>query len=207
MRLITSLFLLGFLSSANAEGPDPFMYWSELPKPYYFGVGVGTMDYEEDLTVIDGGLASFNDSMATWKLYGGFKFNNYFGVEGSYMKSDDAAGSASGYNPIDGDVTVGATADFRGYSIKAMGFLPTSWGNLFAGIGHYENASDLSFAASFENFEEAELIRSSDRFAGLTGDIGAQWHLDSVILRAAYEYWDFREGNASVLTIGALWEF
>jgi opacity protein-like surface antigen len=144
--------------------------------------------------------------MTTWKVYGGYRFNDHFGLEGSYMKADDAAGSASGNNAIDGDYTVGATADFRSYSLKAMGYLPTSWGNLFAGIGGYEGRSDLSFSASFDAFDP-ETIRSSDGFAGLTGNIGAQWHLDSVILRAEYEYSDFSEGSASALNLGAVWEF
>ncbi len=122
------------------------------------------------------------------------------------MQADDAAGSASGSNAIDGDWALAATADFRGYSFKAMGYLPTSWGDLFAGIGHFENHSDLSFSGSFDAFDP-EIIRSSNRFAGLTANIGAQWKLDSVILRAAYEHWDFSEGGASALNIGALWEF
>lgn len=198
MRFLTAIFLLGLLPSAYAQEP--------LAEPYYAGFSVGTMDYKEDLTVVDVALASFNDSMTVWKVYGGYKFNEHFGLEGSYMRSGDAEGSASGNNAIDGDFSVGAKVDFRGYSFKAMGYLPTSWGNFFAGIGHYENRSDLSFGASFQNFEPESVI-SSDRFAGLTGDIGAQWHLDSVILRAAYEYWDFSEGSASVLGLGAVWEF
>jgi hypothetical protein len=204
MRFLTAILLLGLLCNANAQEP--------LAEPFYFGFSVGTMNYKEDLTALNDpeprgvSLASIDDSMTTWKIYGGYKFNDYFGLEGSYMKADDAAGSVAGNNAIDGDYTSAATADFRGYSFKAMGFLPTSWGNLFAGIGHFENHSDLSFSTSFDAFDP-ETIRSSDRFAGLTANIGAQWKLDSVILRAAYEHWDFSEGGASVLNLGALWEF
>jgi hypothetical protein len=164
------------------------------------------MEYDEDMSVIDVELASFKDSMTTWKVYGGYKFNKHFGLEASYMRSDDALGSASGSNSIDGDFDLRAKADFRGYSFKAMGYLPTSWGSLFVGLGHYENRSDLTFGASFECCE-GEILSSSDRFAGLTCDIGAQWHLDTVVVRATYEWWDFREGGASVLNLGALWEF
>ncbi len=219
MRVLTTILLLGFLCNANAQ--EPFSIrdlcthgagCDRLMKPIYFGFGVGTMNYKEDLTALSDpeprgvSLASFDDSMTNWKVYGGYKFNEHFGLEGSYMMADDAAGSASGNNPIDGNYTLGATADFRGYSFKAMGYLPTSWGSLFAGIGHFENHSDLSFSASFDAFD-SEVIRSSDRFAGLTGDIGAEWRLDSFTLRAAYEHWDFREGSASAFNLGAFWEF
>jgi OOP family OmpA-OmpF porin len=224
MRVLTTILLLGFLCNANAQEPLSIRDIAigdlcthgpgcvRFVKPIYFGFSVGTMAYKEDLTVLNDpesrgvDLASFDDSMTTWKVYGGYRFNDHFGLEGSYMKADDAAGSASGNNAIDGDYTVGATADFRSYSLKAMGYLPTSWGNLFAGIGGYEGRSDLSFSASFDAFDP-ETIRSSDGFAGLTGNIGAQWHLDSVILRAEYEYSDFSEGSASALNLGAVWEF
>lgn len=219
MRMLTTLVLLGLLGNANAQesfsirnlcthGPGCV----RLLEPVYFGFSVGSMKYKEDLTVLNDpesrgvSLPSFNDSMTAWKIYGGYRFNDYFGLEGSYMMTDDAAGSASGNNAIDGNFSLGATADFRGYSFKAMGYLPTSWGNFFAGIGHFENRSDLSFSASYDAFDP-ETIRSSDRFAGLTSNIGAQWKLDSVILRGEYEYWDFSEGSASFLNLGALWEF
>ncbi len=219
MRVLTAILLLGFLSSASAQerfsiksfcthGPG----CDRLLEPVYFGFSVGTMEYKEDLTVLNDpesrsvSLPSIDDSMSTWKVYGGYRFNDHFGFEASYMMADDAAGSASGNNAIDGNYSVGATADFRGYSLKAMGYLPTSWGHFFAGLGHFSNRSDLSFSASFDAFDP-ETIHSSDRFAGLTGNIGAQWNLDSVILRGEYEHWDFNEGNASFLSLGALWEF
>ena len=219
MRVLTTILLLGVFCNANAQGSlsigDLCTHGPgcvRLAEPFYFGFSVGSIDYKEDMTVLDDpesrgvSLASFNDSMTTLKFYGGYKFNDHFGLEGSYMKADDASGSASGNNAIDGDYTVGATADFDGYSFKVMGYLPTSWGDLFAGIGHFENHSDLSFSASYDAFDQ-ESIRSSDRFAGLTANIGAQWNLDSVILRAEYEHWDFSEGGASALSLGALWEF
>jgi hypothetical protein len=198
MKLLTSLFLLiGVLSVG---------YTQEPVKPFYAGVGLGAMDYEEDLTIIDPELASFSDSTRAWKVYGGYNFNRYFGVEGSYMRSGDSSGVASGADPIDGDFALSAKADFRGYSVKAMGYLPLSWGMLFGGLGHYQNRSDLSFAASFDCCE-AELLSSSDRFHGFTGQVGTQWNLGSVILRVEYEWWHFSEGGASVLGLGAQWEF
>lgn len=197
MKLLTSLLLFSLLSTAYAQEPAD---------PFYVGMSLGVMDYEEDLTIIDPELASFSDSTTAWKVYGGYNINRYLGIEGSYMRSGDGSGDAFGTDPIAGDFSLGAKADFRGYSVKAVGYLPMSWGLLFGGIGHYENKSDLRFTASFDCCE-AELLTSSDRFDGFTGEFGAQWNYGSVVLRAEYEWWHFHEGGASVLGMGAHWQF
>jgi len=197
MRLLIALFFFSLLSAADAQ---------ESVNSFYAGMSLGVMEYEEDLTIIDPELASFADSTTAWKVYGGYNISRYLGVEGSYMRSGDGSGAASGTDPLAGDFSLGAKADFRGYSVKAVGYLPMSWGMLFGGIGHYENKSDLSFTASFDCCE-AESLTSSDRFNGLTGHFGAQWNYGSVALRAEYEWWDFSEGGASVLGMGAHWKF
>ena len=198
MRMLTLLFLFSLVSVGYAQEPPA--------EPFYAGFSVATMRYKEDMTVIDPELASFKDSTTAWKIYGGYLFNDHFGLEASYIKSDDSSGSASGNNSIDGDFSLGAKADFRGYSLKAMGFLPTSWGKLYAGVGFYDNRSDLSFTASFDN-GESEFIRSTDHFSDITTQVGAEWDLDYVVLRGEYEWWDFREGGASVLGLGLQWKF
>jgi hypothetical protein len=95
MRVLTTILLLGFLGNANAQ--EPFSISNlcthgpgcvRFVKPVYFGFSVGTMAYKEDLTALNDpesrgvNLASFDDSMTTWKVYGGYRFNDHFGLEG-----------------------------------------------------------------------------------------------------------------------------
>ena len=56
--------------------------------------------------------------------------------------------------------------------VKAIGYLPLSWGMLLAGLGHYENKSDITFTASFDCCGEDESLNSTDRFDGLRATLG-----------------------------------
>jgi hypothetical protein len=138
MRVLTTILLLGFLCNANAQEPLSIRDIAigdlcthgpgcvRFVKPIYFGFSVGTMAYKEDLTVLNDpesrgvNLASFDDSMTTWKVYGGYRFNDHFGLEGSYMKADDAAGSASGNN-----LRVSGTSKTAAISLSQLRLMPS----------------------------------------------------------------------------------
>lgn len=80
--LLGAGLLVGALGAAQAEG-------------YYIGGNVGQPDYRANINgSINGGGGDTG-----YKLYGGYQFNRYFGLEGGYFdlgKVSDATGNANG---------------------------------------------------------------------------------------------------------------
>ena len=70
-KLIVSLFLLiFFISNGQAE---------EKVSGFYLGAGVGHADQKD---TCDDLFGSCDDTDVGWKVFGGYKFNRYFAVEG-----------------------------------------------------------------------------------------------------------------------------
>ena len=193
-----SLYCLAAISAGHAQ---------ELTNTFYVGGGLGTFSYSEDLSPIDPELSNFSGLSAfAWKIYGGVNFNEYFGVEGTYLNSGQFSQRVYGTDPSFGAFDMTATLDFRSLSLRGMGYFPIPWGALFGGLGYFDAYSDLYFTA-FLDCCETEFYSSSDRFSGFTGQLGAQWSVSSLVLRAEYEWWDVEGGDASVFMVDASWRF
>jgi OOP family OmpA-OmpF porin len=199
MRALASLCFLGLVPVGHAQ---------ELNNTFYAGAGVGSFSYAEDLTAIDPEFSEFSDySFTAWKLYGGFNFNQYVGVEGSYWSSGNFSENVVGQDPFFGNFSMSTVLDFRSFSVRGMGYFPLPRGALFGGLGYFEATSDLQFSAVLEDCCEDEFFASTDPFSGFTGQFGAQWSVSSLVLRLEYEWWDIEGGNASVFAVGASWRF
>lgn len=197
-RLPATLSMLGVVSVGHSQ---------EVANTFYIGGGLGSFFYSEDLTPIDPELNDFSDiSFPTWKIYGGFNFNEYFGIEGTYWNSGTFSEQAYGVDPSFGPFRMDAKVDFRSVSLKGMGYLPIPSGALFAGIGHFEADSDLVFTALLDCCDN-EFYSSSALFSGAIGQIGAQWNISSIVLRAEYEWWDIDGVDAAAFSVGASWRF
>lgn len=198
MRALASLCFLGLTSVAHAQEPT---------NTFYAGAGLGSFTYTEDLSVIDPEFRSFsNFSTTAWKIYGGFSFNQYLGVEGGYWSSGAITDQVYGTDPFFGPFSMNALIDFRSLSLRGMGYLPMSWGTLFGGLGYYDADNDLTYTAFLECCDD-EFYRSVDPFSGFTGQFGAQWSFSSFALRAEYEWWDIEGGDAWAFGVGAFWRF
>ncbi len=100
----------------------------------YIGIGLGKWDYEEAIP----GFGNFSDSAAYTKLYGGYRFNENWAFEASWETTDTVEQFATiGLFPT----RMGL--EFEPISLRGVGFLPFSWGSLFAGLGYFDGDADL----------------------------------------------------------------
>ena len=107
----------------------------------YVGGAVGQASTEHNVSNVN-----FDESSTGWKLYGGFRFFKFFGVEASYVDFGSPDGTVSG---------VTWQADSKGYDAFAVGALPLgSHFELFAKAGFVYVKTDETTAGS--------LIRGND---------------------------------------------
>ena len=178
-RLIVPVILATASSVAVAESG----HW-------YLGLGYGEADYQDwtsrkELSALgdefgtrlgvddfDGSRsADLDDSDSGFKLFGGYCFNEYFGLELAYMDLGEvqARTRASGTfydeidNDLDGDLVAEASAEVTAFSLDVQGRLPLAKGFfLMAEAGLYNADVDLSVGADSSisssefNYEESE---------------------------------------------------
>src|SRR5688572_29558516 len=99
--LITTLIGASFSLAALAQESGP-----------YLGAALGQSKFKE---WCDPTLAACDDKDSTWKLFGGYRFNRYFAVEGSYVDWGEVTATAASGARV--------AADQHSYGIAAVGSL------------------------------------------------------------------------------------
>jgi len=79
----------------------------------YLGGSLGQAKFTE---WCDGALASCKDTDTAWKLFGGYSFNRYFAVEGTYINWGEVTATTAS--------AVSVAAKQHSYGIAAVGSLP-----------------------------------------------------------------------------------
>lgn len=175
---LNGLALLGLLASTAVL--------AETQPGFYVGAGVG-----QATTEIDGG---FDADDTAFKVFGGYNFNQYFGVELTYFdggEPDERAGL--------GRIEVSTT----GLNASAVGRLPVS--NVFSLIGKIGFASyESDFKARVGN---TTVFSESGSDEDLSYGIGGVFDLGSFELRAEYEALDISDAEFNVLSVGGVYKF
>lgn len=156
----------------------------------YVGVGAGQVNlrsYCKDVGGTAGFRGTCDDSTTGVKVFGGYKFNRYGGVEIGYSNFGDgrADGTLSG---------VPVTARWKGYGIDLSGIGTLPLGDhfeLFAKAGLvYWDVKSTTMATSSGTV--------TDRgFTGVAGAGGTWWFMPQIGLRLQYERF-FKVGDGSV---------
>jgi len=162
----------------------------------YIGIGLGKWDYEETIL----GFGNFSDSATYTKLYGGYRLNENWAFEASWETTDTVEQIAT--------ISIFPTRiglDFEPISLRAVAFLPYSWGSFFAGLGYFdgdlEGFSELDLGATVSRLETS---KSTD---GATFLGGIQLDFSSLSLRLEYEWWDIDGADLDQLGVGLHWRF
>ena len=172
----------------------------------YFGAGLGSFAYDE-------GTGGVSDSAYAYHLFGGYKFNEHFALEGGISGTGDLKDSFTVMDPF-GPVKLDVKENYNLYSFTALGILPFDNMSLFAGAGYFS----ASFSGSIDAFDlntgsnlgsgSIPGPHSSGAAAkfGIQHDFGLD--LKSLSIRAQYDWYDF-DGNidASGITIAMLFRF
>jgi OOP family OmpA-OmpF porin len=174
---LSALAALGLMATTAAL--------ADVQPGFYAGVGLGQ-------STIDVGLA--DDSDTSFKVFGGYSFNEHFGVELAYI---DGGSVEQRLGPS--SVEVEAT----GLSALAIGRLPIN--DLFsvyakAGLASYD--VELKFSDPFLGNGS---VKNSDE--DLMYGIGAALSFGQFELRGEYETVDVSDGDFNLLSLGGVYRF
>ena len=118
-----------------------FASTSALAQDYNWFVGVSVSYLKSDVACPGATVgAACDDKATTWKLFGGYQFNSYLGIELGLSDMGDWPASVSGLGP--------ATAKFRVFETVLVGTLPLGKRfSLFGKAGAYQWDADYTFPA------------------------------------------------------------
>jgi opacity protein-like surface antigen len=170
----------------------------------YLGAFAGSFDYEEDLSEIAPG-ASFSDSATAVKVYGGYRFNEWFTVEGSFGVTDTLGESAT-LPSIIGPIPAQLGADFEFLTVNALGHIAFDKLTLLGGIGYWDADITVEIDATVPGFGQVS-FEDSESDSGTMYSAGVQWDFDSLALRVQYDLFDIDDADASMIGIGVHWVF
>jgi len=213
VQLLVALIVAISANSAMAEAGK-----------WYIGAGAGLSTYkdwvsQDDITAFKNdfgaslGIVNFNgsqssdseDSTSGFKLFGGYRFNENFAIELSYvdMGEVDANSSSSGTfydaanNPVNGDLYATARASVDAFTLDASLSYPiVSFAELFVKGGIYGADTDLELSAG-SSFSAQDFNDSiTDSSTGLHLGVGINFKLiDAFGLRAEWERLDNVKAN------------
>ena len=164
---------------------------------FYLGAGVGVStinasDIDDDL-----GDIGFSDSETGYKIFAGYRFLQFFAVEGSYV---DFGSMSDAFDSEIGEV--GFDIAVTGWDLFAVGILPIGPVDLFAKVGGIRWDADI----------RAYLGDLSDRDSGSGTDvaygIGVGFRLWRLALRGEFEMFDIEDSDdVYMISIGAAFVF
>jgi hypothetical protein len=145
--------------------------------PLYVGASYGQATLEIDEPSLD-----FDADDPSFKVFAGYRFLGFLGVEASYLDLG---------SPSDGPVTVETTA----WSAFGMGILSLGPVGLFGKVGMVDSESDVSGGFSDSSTDPAY-------------GVGAEVDVWKITVRGEYEMFDVENTDSLyLLSVGAAWKF
>ena len=164
---------------------------------FYLGGGVGdfssAVDEINNLDDVDDVGIDFSDSDNATKLFAGWKFNQFFALQGDFVDFGESSGFVS--------TSAQGTSDVQGMSASVVGTLPLGPIELFARAGMMFYEVDLNLTGGRVIDESGE-----DPVWGV--GLGFDVLDDRLNLRLEYEEIDIQElDEADALWLNAAWKF
>jgi OOP family OmpA-OmpF porin len=197
---------------ATADGPIDWSHW-------YIGVNAGVSQATIDDAAIEAALLANgfttnsivdDDGDIGWKLYGGYRFNKYLALEGGLFDLGgfgfDATTTPAG--------TLNGAAEFSGYNIDLVGYLPfgdTNTWSAFGRIGYGSTEANSSFSSTgaVTVLQPSANERSNDfkYGAGIQMDFNPSWGARLEFERYAVADAIGNEGDIDLLSLGLVYRF
>jgi OOP family OmpA-OmpF porin len=153
---------------------------------------------------------SEDDRDTGYKLFGGYQFNRYFGLEGGWFDLGSAGFNAS-TTPAG---TLSGNIRMRGLSLDAVGTLPLGERlSLLGRIGMAHTRTRGSFASTGAVTMPYPATRTSDSSVGLKLGLGAAWRLnDAWSVRGEVERFRVSDtvgnkGHVDLFSVGLVYRF
>ena len=198
MRLAPVFALAALLAAAPlAQAQAP------MHQHWFVGGGYGNTDVDPRVTtgLITSGTVDGKDS--GYKIYGGYQFNPYFGLELAYVDLGTVKYSGVFADPFGTLPVTGGTIDIDGFYFAVLGSYPVSSSfSLFGKIGIYSwdmHARDTTGGLPFSAAEYG-----ADVYLG----VGAAFYFTrNVGLRVEWERYKLNSDNADMLSAGVIVRF
>jgi opacity protein-like surface antigen len=158
----------------------------------YVGVGIGTFDYDQNID----DLFDFSNSSDSYKIYGGYRFDDTWAFEASYGEPDTVTQA----------VSIPPAAGTIGLDIEVLTLRGIAHFNyFFVGAGYFD--ADALIFLDYTDPSGSFHLEDSASEDGLTAVLGLQWDFSSVSLRIEYEWFDVDDADASELGVGVHYRF
>jgi OOP family OmpA-OmpF porin len=181
---------------------------SAIENGFYIGGSIGgssleVRDIDEelgDLRFSDGDTGWFSDGDTGYKLFAGFRFMNFLGVEAGYVdlgEPNDVVAESE-------DEAVHVQIGLKGWDAFAVGFLPIGPVDLFAKVGVVSWDADIVSRLVPTDEVDADSDSGTDAAFG----IGVGLRLGKVTLRAEGEQFDIADADdVYMFSVGATFTF
>lgn len=170
-------------SSAAVAGPN------DGDSKWYAGINIGqaSIDDVADALLLD-------DSATAYRIYGGFDFNRFFGVEVQYIDFGEVSGDA-----IINGTTISATAEANGFGLAGVARIPLAEQfNLTGRLGYLAWDADTQAAGLSAGNSDKDI------FIG----VGGEWIAsDQWVLGLDLERYKLDDVDANVWSVGARFRF
>ncbi len=191
---------------AVAAAAGMALYSGQAAAEFYLGASIGeaSVEAKDD---IDGERFKIDDSDSAYKIFGGYLFNDYVGIELGYVDMGSVSerfsfdgGEFSG--PIDARVK----ADITGFTAHLLGQVPVGPVDLFAKAGLIRYEAKGKASASYASFTESESFK--DTGTDFAYGVGARLNLGNFGIRAEYEVFDVSDvDDLNMISIGVEFTF
>jgi opacity protein-like surface antigen len=175
----------------------------EIENHWYVGGGLGRADVDADFDNADlGGTPidlDIDDDSTAWRLFAGYRFNRYVGVEGGYINFDefDTSASAAGQ-------TAELEAEADGYTLALTGAIPLGERFAITGRAGYlfwdADAKIRVNGATLESDDES----GSDVFFGAGLEFSVN---DRFALRGVYDVYSLDDVDVDYIGLEAEFRF
>jgi OOP family OmpA-OmpF porin len=161
---------------------------------FYIGAGVGNANVQDSVGNGEAGHVNFDGDDTSFKVFGGYMFLPWLGVEIAYMDLG---------NPEDNfpqaNAKIEASAD--GWTGELIGQVPIGPVDLFAKVGVVDWSADLTLK---DTLEGGTIAKANDDGDDLSAGAGAAFNIGSFAIRGEYQYFDIGDG-VDVWTLSAIW--
>ena len=147
---------------------------------FYAGAGIGLFGVEE---------RNFDESDTSFKLLGGWMFNQYVGGEVEYIDGGTV-----------GDKDIGV--DSTGLNVSLKGNLPVNEAfDVFGKVGYFFWDADIDLSGDSGQEENSS---GSD----LSWGLGAGWNItDNISVVAEWQWFQIEEADADLMSASFVWKF
>ncbi len=176
--VMAALLLAAFAVQAADDGASRWQ----------IGAGAAFGDFKTDDEGID-------DAQVGFQLSAQYKFNSWFGIEGTYYNSSDFEKTL-----VPGDSDTLAQISFRGFGISGVGYLPLGDAiDVYGKVGFFDFNTDLAIGGS---------VASSSNTHGASLGGGALIHIsDNLGIKAELNWYDVDESELWDVVLGLEYMF